>query len=98
MKKNNYYNHKGEVFRIKIDDFNKIEELGYAAGKYLTLNQNTNAWELSDSLNNFNKRTEGYTYQHKDNFGEVDTYSCIAWSLGYLYTQDEYLDFMDKSK
>lgn len=97
MERKNYYNHKGELFRIKIDDFNKIEELGYAAGKYLTLNQN-NAWELTDSHNNFNRRTEGYMYKHKDNFGEVDTYSCIAWSLGYLYTEDEYFDFKAKTR
>ena len=94
-----YFNSKGEIFRIKIDSYKKIEELGYDAGKYLTYNETIKAWELTDNRNQFNSnRTWKYLCQYKDDFGEVDNYSAIAWSLGYIYDEDQFLEFMNKTK
>lgn len=93
--KKNYYNYKGEVFRIKIDDYKKIEQYGEDAGKYLTFNKEIGAYELTDKRTGFNAdRT--WKYIHKDE--QFDMYKTIACSLGYLYTEDEYLDFRAKTK
>lgn len=101
MEKTNWFNYKGEVFRIKIDDYKKIEELGEAAGKYLTFNGEINAWELTNERNAFNAdRTHKYTCYHmNEKTKEVyPTYDVIAWSLGYIYTSGKHDEFLDKTE
>lgn len=92
---NAYFNKKAERFMIMKDSYNKIVELGEKAGKYLTQDPVSKKWSLTDDKNVFNSdRTWKYSYDYDKEFdynpGEpVPIYDCIAWSLGYIYTEAE---------
>jgi len=91
-----WYNHKGQNFRISKDSLEKIEAEGTKAGKYLTYDQVNQGWVLTDTLNVFNRdRTHKYSCNYDDEFDHnpgqpVSVFDCIAWSLGYLYTKEQF--------
>ena len=101
MERTSWFNRSGQHFRISKDSLEKIEREGKKAGKYLTFNQVKQGWELTDTRNDFNSgRTWKYACRYEDEFdynpgGEISTFDLIAWSLGYVYTKDQFLKFMD---
>ena len=103
MDRTTWYNYRGQNFRISKDSLEKIEAQGKKAGKYLTYDQVKQGWILTDTQNEFNAP---YTWKYSCNYdnefdynpgGEVSTYDCIAWSLGYIYTYDQFMAFIDKN-
>lgn len=100
-KRTTWYNRRGQNFRISKDSLEKIEKEGTKAGKYLTFDQVNNGWVLTDTRNEWNAgRTYRYSCNYDDEFdynpGEpVSVFDCIAWSLGYTFTQEEFNAFMD---
>lgn len=98
-KRTTWYNYKGHNFRISKDSLEKIEAEGTNAGKYLTFDQANNGWVLTDIRNEWNAdRTHKYSCTYDDEFdhnpsGPVSIFDCVAWSLGYIYTQEQFEAF-----
>ena len=103
MERITWYNHRGQNFRISKDSLEKIEKEGTNAGKYLTFDQVNNGWVLTDTRNVFNAdRTHKYSCNYDNEFnsnpGEpVSIFDCIAWSLGYIYTSEQFMKFANKN-
>lgn len=101
MDRTTWYNHKGQNFRISKDSLEKIEKEGTKAGKYLTYDQVKQGWILTDIKNDFNAPyTWKYSCIYDDEFdynpaGEISTFDCLAWSLGYIYTREQYEKYLD---
>lgn len=95
-KRTTWFNYRGQNFRISKDSLEKIEKEGTKAGKYLTYDQVKQGWVLTDTRNEFNKdRTYTYSCDYDSEFdynpaGPVSVFDCLAWSLGYLYTAEQF--------
>lgn len=103
MERTNWFNHEGHLFRIKADSYYKIEELGKKAGKYLTYTNTggiDDTYELTDNRNVFNAdKTWKFECNYDEEFdynpgGPVSIYDCLAWSMGYIYTKEQFMKFL----
>lgn len=90
------YNYEGEIFRL---DENALEDIKQNYGTkeiYLVQDQGTRYWSITDKRTPFNTSYTWKVYlpNPSKKHPEQPNYEDIAYSLGYLYDEDEVMNML----
>ena len=88
------FNYKSELFRL---DKDVIEQIKNDNNVYLTQDQGTKIWSVTDKRTPFNAPYTWKVYlpNPSKKHPEQPNYEDLAYSLGYLYDVDEVMEILE---